>query len=81
MPLFDILSLIPSNLQREIVDALVDFVSGQAKKFLGDQVADKLKKLKSDATFAQLESSCDCCLSSWTTSRGKAILHEKTGIL
>jgi len=53
MPLFDILSLIPQNLQREIVDALVDFVSGQAKKFLGDQVADKLKKLKSDATFAK----------------------------
>jgi len=53
MSLFDILNLIPQGLQQEIVDSLVDFVSGQAEKFLGDQVAEKLKKLRSDAAFVQ----------------------------
>lgn len=53
MFLFDILNLIPQGLQQEIVDSLVDFVSGQAEKFLGDQVAEKLKKLRSDAAFVQ----------------------------
>ena len=53
MPLFDILGLIPPGLQRQIVDSLVDLVSEQAEKFLGDQVAGNLKKLKSDAAFAQ----------------------------
>jgi hypothetical protein len=36
MPLFDVLSLIPQDLQREIADSIVDFVSEQAGKFLGD---------------------------------------------
>jgi len=53
MSLFDILNLIPQGLQQEIVDSLVDFVSGQAEKFLGEQVANKLKKLRSDAAFVQ----------------------------
>jgi hypothetical protein len=51
MPLFDVLGLIPQGLQRQIVDSVVDFVSEQAEKFLGDQVANKLKKLRSDAAF------------------------------
>ena len=53
MPLFDVLGLIPQGLQREIADSIVDFVSEQAEKFLGDQVADKLKKLRSDAAFVR----------------------------
>jgi hypothetical protein len=53
MSVFDILKLIPQNLQQEIVDALVDFVSGQAKKLLGEQFSTKIKTLKSDAKFAQ----------------------------
>jgi len=36
MPLFDVLSLIPQGFQRQIVDSIVDFVSEQAEKFLGD---------------------------------------------
>jgi len=53
MSLFDVLNLIPQSLQQQILDALVDFVSGQAKKLLGDQVSNKIKGLKSDASFAQ----------------------------
>ena len=48
MSISDILNLIPQNLQQEIVDALVALVSGQAKKFLGDQVSDVIKELRSD---------------------------------
>jgi hypothetical protein len=51
MPLFDVLGLIPQGLQRQIVDSVVDFVSEQAEKYLGNQVADKLKNLRSDAAF------------------------------
>ena len=36
MPLFDVLGLIPQGLQRQIADSIVDFVSEQAEKFLGD---------------------------------------------
>ena len=53
MSIFDILNLIPQSLQQQAVDALVDFVSGQAKKFLGEQVSGKITQLKSDATFTQ----------------------------
>jgi len=53
MSIFDILKLIPDSLQREIVDALVDLVSGQAEKLLGDQASDTLRKLRSDAGFTQ----------------------------
>ncbi|RLC76198.1 MAG: hypothetical protein DRJ03_11770 [Chloroflexi bacterium] len=53
MSFFDILNLIPQSLQQQILDTLVDFVSGQAKKLLGDQVSNKIKGLKSDASFAQ----------------------------
>jgi hypothetical protein len=36
MPLFDVLGLIPQALQQEIAGPIVDFVSEQAEKFLGD---------------------------------------------
>jgi hypothetical protein len=36
MPLFDVLGLIPQGLQRQIAGSIVDFVSEQAEKFLGD---------------------------------------------
>jgi LuxR family glucitol operon transcriptional activator len=53
MSILDILKLIPDSFQREIVDALVDLVSGQARKLLGDQASDTLRKLRSDAGFTQ----------------------------
>ena len=53
MSLFDILKLIPQDLQQGIMDALVDFVSGKAKDFLGDQISEKIKGLKSNAAFTR----------------------------
>ncbi|MCP4623180.1 MAG: hypothetical protein GY850_06570, partial [bacterium] len=48
---FDITALIPKSLKRQAVDVAVDFVSAQAKKFLSDDISDKIKKLRSDAAF------------------------------
>ena len=53
MSVFDVISLIPQDLQRDMVDALVEFVSKQAEKHLGDEVSDKVKRLKSDAGFVR----------------------------
>ena len=47
----DILEFIPQELRQQAQDALVDFVSEQAKKFVSDGVADKLKQLRSDGAF------------------------------
>ncbi|MEW5871449.1 MAG: tetratricopeptide repeat protein [Chloroflexota bacterium] len=47
----DPLNLIPANLRTAMRDTLVDFISEQAKKHLGDEVAVKLSKLRSDAAF------------------------------
>jgi hypothetical protein len=49
----DLLQLIPHSLKQQASDALVDFVSDQAKKFLSDEVAAKIKKLRSNAAFNQ----------------------------
>ena len=49
----DPLSLIPDALKTAVRDAAVDFVSSQAKKILGDELGNKIKKLRSDAGFAQ----------------------------
>lgn len=43
MSIFDILNLIPQGLQQQALDALVDFVSGQAKRLLGKQVSEKVQ--------------------------------------
>jgi tetratricopeptide (TPR) repeat protein len=51
MSLFDILNLIPPNLQQQIADSLVGLVSEQARKLLGDAAADKIEGLKSDGAF------------------------------
>jgi DNA helicase IV len=48
---FDILDLIPKHLKQQALDALVDFVSEQAKKYTGDEIAAKIKQLRSDAAF------------------------------
>jgi tetratricopeptide (TPR) repeat protein len=48
---FDILGLIPKHLQQQALDTLVDFVSGQAKKYASDELAAKIKQLRSDAAF------------------------------
>ncbi len=47
----DPLSLIPDTLKTAVRDAAVDFVSDQAKKFLGEELGTKIKKLRSDAGF------------------------------
>ena len=49
--LSDLLQLVPDNLRQQALDALVDVLSGQAQKFAGDEVAGKIKKLRSDAAF------------------------------
>jgi len=52
----DIFSLIPNDLKKQVRDSLVDFISDQAKKYLNDEVSNKVKKLRSDAAFgAQFE--------------------------
>lgn len=48
---FDLLALIPQSLKRQAIDTAVDFVSEQAKKFLSDELSNKIKKLRSDAAF------------------------------
>jgi tetratricopeptide (TPR) repeat protein len=50
---FDILGLIPQSLKRQALDTLVDFVSEQARKYAGEEIAAKIKKLRSDAAFNQ----------------------------
>ncbi len=47
----DIFSLIPDELKQQVRDSLVDFISGQAKKYLNDEVSGKVMKLRSDAAF------------------------------
>ncbi|GAB4412930.1 MAG: tetratricopeptide repeat protein [Anaerolineae bacterium] len=49
----DLLQLIPANLKQAVGDALVDFVSDQAKKFLSNEAAARIKKLRSNAAFNQ----------------------------
>jgi hypothetical protein len=51
MSLIDIITLIPKPFQQKVLDTLVEFVSGQAKEHLGDQVSDKIDQLRSDAAF------------------------------
>src|SRR5690349_3454229 len=50
---FDPFSFIPDALKTAVRDASVDFVTDQAKKFLSDEFAAKIKKLRSDASFNQ----------------------------
>lgn len=47
----DILNFIPPSLQQQILTTLVDFISDQAKKLMGDQIAEEVKKLRTDAAF------------------------------
>lgn len=49
----DLFQFIPASLKKAAGDALVDFVSDQAKKFLSDEAAARIKKLRSDAAFNQ----------------------------
>src|SRR5262245_22773704 len=51
MTSIDILSLVPDPLKQAAIDALIDLVSGEAKKLLGDEIATKIKRLRSDAKF------------------------------
>lgn len=49
----DPLGLIPQSIKDAVLNATVDFLSSQAKKLLGDEVAAKIKKLNTDAAFRQ----------------------------
>lgn len=43
--------LIPKELRQQAQDALVDFVSEQAKKYIDERTAEKIKKLRTDGAF------------------------------
>lgn len=47
----DLLQLIPQNLKQKVLDTIVDVVSEQAKKYAGEGLSAKVKKLRSDAAF------------------------------
>ena len=47
----DLLGWIPDEVKRRILDSLVDFVSKQAEKILGDEIGEAIKKLRSDTAF------------------------------
>jgi len=49
--LANMVDLIPAKLKQKALDALVDFVSGEAKKYVSQELANKIKKLRSDASF------------------------------
>jgi LuxR family glucitol operon transcriptional activator len=49
----DPLGLIPQSIKDAVLNTTVDFLSSQAKKLLGDEVAAKIKKLNTDAAFHQ----------------------------
>jgi tetratricopeptide (TPR) repeat protein len=53
MPGLNPLSFIPVELQQQMFNALIDFLSDQAQKVLGDEVSVLLKGLRSDAAFAK----------------------------
>ena len=63
----NILEFIPQELRQQAQDTLVDFVSEQAKKFVGDGVADKLKQLRTDGAFRkQFDKGLDKALKRFT---------------
>ena len=47
----DFLSFIPDPIKKQVVDVLVKFLADQAEKTLGDQLANRLRKLSSEAGF------------------------------
>jgi hypothetical protein len=47
----NITDFIPKELRQQAQDALVDFVSDQAKKYLDEHAAEKIKKLRTDGAF------------------------------
>ena len=51
MSLSDMLDIIPHNLKQQVLDTLVDFVSGEAKKYVSGEIANKIRALRSDAAF------------------------------
>ena len=51
MPGLNPLSFIPTDFQQQIFNELINFLSDQAKKVLGDEVGTRLKGLRSDAAF------------------------------
>lgn len=51
LEIFNLSSLIPDNLKKQVIDALVDFLADQAKKYANDKITSKIKKLRSDGAF------------------------------
>src|SRR5437016_415162 len=46
-----VLDFFPDDLKQELLNGIVDFVAGQAKKLLGDEVAKKISTLSSQEAF------------------------------
>ena len=46
-----VMDWIPASFRDKVVDVVVDFVSEQAKKHLSDEMAGRIKKMRSDAGF------------------------------
>ena len=82
----DVLDLIPESLRLQAVDATVDFVSAQAKRFLGDDLSLKIKKLRSNAAFqtafaAGLQQAADRFVAEYAAEDEDlvaALAHDKT---
>jgi tetratricopeptide (TPR) repeat protein len=54
MPIVDTLvNLIPPQVKQQALDTLVDFVSGEAKKYVSEELSGRIKRLRSDAPFRQ----------------------------
>ncbi len=53
MVLFDVLSFVPENIKRKVMDSAIDYVSEQANNLLGSNAAGKIKKLRSDSKFQE----------------------------
>ncbi|MFZ1809253.1 MAG: hypothetical protein WAU36_18615, partial [Cyclobacteriaceae bacterium] len=47
----DVLGWLSDEVKRQLFDSMVELVSDQAKKILGNEASDIIKKLKSDASF------------------------------
>jgi len=47
----NVLTFIPLEIQQQIQNALVDFVSEQARKYLNDRFSERIQKLRADASF------------------------------
>ncbi len=48
---FDLIDLIPSKIQRQVMDSTIDFIANQAKSLLSDEISERIRRFRSDAEF------------------------------